>query len=142
MASPFSRETLGFLLGDVSRLMRRRFAERLKGSALTVAQARALVHVSRREGIRQVELAALLEVQPITLARLLDQLGAAGLVERRTDPGDRRAYRLFLRPAAKAPLAEVGRIAAALRAKALRGLDAGEAAALLAALRRLRENLA
>ena len=87
------RDGLGFLLADVSRLMRREFAQRMGGrlSSLTFAQARALVHLSRSEGLRQIELANLLEVQPITLARLIDQLDARGLVERRADPDDRRA---------------------------------------------------
>jgi DNA-binding MarR family transcriptional regulator len=122
--------------------MRRAFAQRLRGSSLTLAQARALVYFSRHERIRQVELAALLEVQPITLARLLDQLDGAGLVERRADPGDRRAYQLYLKRAAKAPLAEIARAGAMVRGQALRGLSERRASALLAALRRMRENLA
>ena len=64
---------LGFLVGDISRLMRRAYRERQQRSALTVAQARTLVHVARREGVRQIDLADTLEVQPITLARLIDQ---------------------------------------------------------------------
>src|SRR4051812_9261819 len=93
-------DTLGFLLADVSRLMRRAFQQRLEGSSLTLAQARALIYVSRHEGVRQIDLADLLEIQPITLARLIDQLAAAGLVERRPDPTDRRAYQVFLTSAA------------------------------------------
>lgn len=137
-----SRETLGSVVTDVARLMRRRFAEQLKGDSLTLAQARALVYISRHEGIRQVELAGLLEIEPMTLVRLIDQLASARLVERRADPRDRRAYQLFLRAAAKAPLAEIGRVAAAVRAQALRGVDPAQAAALLASLRAMRDNLA
>jgi len=136
-----ARDSLGFVLADVSRLMRRAFAARLKSRALTLAQARALVYVSRQEGLRQVELAQLLEVQPITLARLVDQLCAGGLVERRTDPADRRAYQLFLRPAAGPLLTEISRVAASVRARALRGLDERAAAAVLNGLRRMRSNL-
>ena len=66
------QDSLGFLLADVSRLMRRAFQQRSVNSALSLAQARALVYVSRHEGIRQVELAELLDIQPITLARLID----------------------------------------------------------------------
>ena len=101
----FQQDSLGFLLADASRLYRRAFQRRLEGSSITLAQARALVHVARHEGVRQVDLADLLELQPMTLARLIDQLAAAGLVERRADPADRRAYRVFLRPAAAAQLA-------------------------------------
>ncbi len=121
--------------------MRRAFARRLKGSSLTLAQARALVYVSRHEGVRQVELAALLEVQPITLARLVDQLDVAGLVKRRADPADGRAYQIFLTTAAKGPLEEIARVAATVRAQALKGLSEREAGATLAGLRRMRENL-
>ena len=136
-----SRDSLGFLVADISRLMRRAFAQRLKGSSLTLAQARALVHVSRNEGLRQVELAALLEVQPITLARLLDQLDRGGLVERRADPADRRAYRLFLKPAAAPHLAAIGQAAKVIRSHALRDMDEREAAAMLAGLRKMHDNL-
>jgi DNA-binding MarR family transcriptional regulator len=135
------RESLGFLVADLSRLMRRAFAQRIRGSSLTLAQARALVYLSRNEGMRQVDLAAVLEVQPITLARLVDQLHAGGLVERRTDPADGRAYRLYLRPGAKAPLEEIARVGATVRAQALKGLSEREANAMLDGLRRMRENL-
>ncbi len=140
MTSP--QDSLGFLLADASRLMRRAFQARLEGSSLTYAQARALVYLSRHEGIRQIELADLLEVQPITLARLIDQLAGSGLVERRADPADRRAYQLFLTPAAAPHLAAIERVAGAVRAQALRGLDARQAAQVLAALRKIRDNLA
>jgi DNA-binding MarR family transcriptional regulator len=135
-------ETLGFMLANVSRLMRRDFERRLQGTPLTLAQARALVYISRHEGIRQVDLAELLEIQPITLVRLIDQLAEAGLIERRADPDDRRAYQVYLTAAAAPQLAVVKRATAATRARALRGLDAAEAAAVMAALQRMRSNLA
>ncbi len=136
------RETLGFLLADVSRLMRRAFVQRLENSPLTLAQARALVYVSRHEGVRQVELAELLDVQPITLARLIDQLAKAALVERRADPTDRRAYRLFLKPAAAPHLAAIEKVVAGIRADALRDFSRQQADAVFSALRRMRDNLA
>jgi len=134
-------ESLGFLLADVSRLMRRAFRQRLEGSLLTLAQARALVYVSRHEGVRQVELAEFLEIQPITLARLIDQLMEAGLVERRPDPVDRRAYRIYLTSAAAPQLAAIKQVAAAIRADALRGLGKQDAAMVLSALSKMHENL-
>lgn len=133
-------ETLGFLLANVSRLMRRDFDARLQGTSLTLAQARALVYVSRHEGIRQVDLAEMLEIQPITLVRLIDQLAEAGLVERRADPTDRRAHQVYLTADAGPQLTVVKRAAAATRTRALRGLDAEQAALVMAALRRMREN--
>ena len=135
------KDTLGFLLADVSRLMRRAFQQRLAGSELTLAQARTLVYIARHQGIRQVELAELLEIQPITLARLIDQLAANGLVERRSDPADRRAYQLFLTAAAAPQLDTIERVGEATRLAALRGLSDNEAAQVLAALRRMRDNL-
>jgi DNA-binding MarR family transcriptional regulator len=104
------QDSLGFLLADVFRLMRRAFQQRLEDGALTPAQGRALVYISRHEGIRQVDLAKLLEVQPITLARLVDQLAESGVVERRPDPADRRAYQVFLTPAAASHLATIEQV--------------------------------
>lgn len=136
------KESLGFLLIDVSRHMRRAFQRQLEGSSLTQAQARALIYVSRHEGVRQVELAELLEVQPITLARLLDQLAEAGLVERRPDPADRRAYQVYLTPDAAPHLAAIEQVTAAIRADALRELDEQQVATVMHALRTMRDNLA
>ncbi len=89
------QDSLGFLLADLSRMMRQAFQRRLEVSSITLAQARALVYLARHQGIRQIDLARLLEVQPITLARLIDQLAEAGLVERHADAADRGAYRMF-----------------------------------------------
>lgn len=136
------KESLGYLLTDVSRHMRRVFRARLRGSSLTQAQGRALVYVARHEGIRQVGLAELLEVRPITLARLLDQLAEAGLIERRPDPADRRAYQVFLTPAAAPHLAAIERVSVAIHAEAMRDLDEEQVAAAMAALRKMRDNLA
>ena len=135
------QDTLGFLLADVSRLMRKAFHQRLGDSALTLAQARTLIHISRNQGIRQVELAELLEIQPITLARLIDQLAKSGLVERRNDPEDRRAYQLFLTSEAQPQLDAIDRVAKAIRREALRGLSKSEAKRVMDALGRIRNNL-
>jgi DNA-binding MarR family transcriptional regulator len=135
------QDSLGFLLANVSRLLRRAFQQQLEGSSLTLAQARALIYVSRHEGVRQVELADLLEVQPITLARLVDQLAAAGLVERRPDPTDRRAYLVFLTPDAAPHLLAIRQVTAAIQADALRGLSDKQTTTLLLALRTMRDNL-
>ncbi len=135
------QDSLGFLVADVSRLMRKAFKQRLEGSSLTLAQARALVYVSRNEGVRQVDLADMLEVQPITLARLIDQLAEAQLVERRPDANDRRAYQIFLTPAAAPHLAAIEQVAAAIRTDALRDLNDRQATIVFFALRKMRDNL-
>lgn len=134
-------DSLGFLLGDVSRLLRRAFQHSMEGSPLTLAQARALVHIARHEGVRQVDLAETLEVQPITLARLIDQLAVSGVVERRPDANDRRAYRVFLTPAATPHLAAIDEAGAAIRAIALQDVDPQQAEILHLALSKMRDNL-
>ncbi|MEI7444678.1 MAG: MarR family transcriptional regulator, partial [Burkholderiales bacterium] len=139
---PDSPDNIGFLVADVARLMRRAFQQRLEGRDLTYAQARALVWLARQQGLRQVDLAEQLEIQPITLARLIDQLAGAGLVERRPDPADRRAYRLHLTRAAAPRIAEIRAIGESIRADALAGLSRAEAAQALGALRRMRDALA
>lgn len=141
MATPSAQHDFGFLVSDVARLLRRDFERATVDSPLTLAQARALVLIGRNPGVRQVELAELLEVQPITLARLVDQLADTGLVERRPDPDDRRAYRVHLLPAAEPHLAHIRSVGTRLRARALAGLDAAQAQQLVAALRQVRENL-
>jgi len=85
--------SLGFLLHEVTRLMRRNFGRRVQ---MTQAQWRALAYLARNEGINQAGLAEVLEVRPMTLARLIDKLQEAGWVERRNNPDDRRACRLYL----------------------------------------------
>ncbi|MGZ8983835.1 MAG: MarR family winged helix-turn-helix transcriptional regulator [Methylotenera sp.] len=136
------QDNLGFLVSDVARLLRRNFQQRLEGSLLTFAQARLLVHVSRREGVRQIDLADFLEIQPITLARLIDQLESAGLVERRPDQTDRRAYKIYLSNAAEPHLLLIENIAAELRSDAFQGLDDQEAAIVTFALQKIAGNLA
>jgi DNA-binding MarR family transcriptional regulator len=135
-------DSLGFLLADVSRLLRRTFQQRMEGGALTFMQARVLANISRHEGIRQVDLADLLELQPIALVHLLDQLAENGLVERRADPTDRRAYQLFPTPAAAPHLSAIEQIGAEIQAEMLRGLNKQQSASVLASLRIVRNNLA
>lgn len=134
-------DNLSFLLADVSRLLRRESARRLEGTELTFAQARVLVHLARDPGLRQVELAARLEVQPITLARVLDQLEQRGLVERRDDPSDRRARRVFVTSRAREPIASIRRIGAEVRSEALAGIAPARVDELLQALAQMRRNL-
>ncbi|MDR3497854.1 MAG: MarR family transcriptional regulator [Parvibaculum sp.] len=122
-------------------MLRRIFNERITPLGMTQAQWRALVHLSRNEGLNQVGLADLLEVQPITAARLIDKLVAAGLVERRPDPNDRRAQRLFLTQQAAPMLAQIWEIADEIYDEVLAGLDADNRDALAALLGRMRSNL-
>ena len=136
------KDNIGILIADVSRLLRRALESKRNSASLTLAQARTLLYLSRNEGINQVQLAELLEVQPITLARQIDLLEKQGLVERRADPQDRRAHRLFLLPASAESLAELQESVAAIRANALHGLGKSEIAQLFHYLQVMRSNLA
>src|ERR1700761_9448213 len=95
----FHRDLL-FLLHDVARLLRVDADKRARAHDMTRAQWGILIWLERQPGISQKELAELLEVEPITVARLIDRLETRGMVERRPDPRDRRIWRLHLQPAA------------------------------------------
>lgn len=137
-----TEDTIGFLLADVSRLMRQAYQIEMAQDQLTLAQARALVYVQRHEGLRQIELAELLEIAPMTLARLLDTLVAQDLVERRPDPQDRRAFRVHLRPGAEPQLTRIAQAADHIRQRAMQNLSDGQLDALTDTLKHMRSNLA
>jgi MarR family transcriptional regulator, transcriptional regulator for hemolysin len=135
--------TLGFVLNDVARLMRKRFEQRARAAALglTRAQAAVLANLARQEGINQAALAQLLELEPITLARLLDRLQAVSLIERRPDPKDRRAHLLYLTEAAYPLLDRIFALAAAVREDALVGVAEPDRDRLLDVLIEMKTNL-
>jgi MarR family transcriptional regulator, transcriptional regulator for hemolysin len=112
-----------FLLHDVARLIRVHADKRARAQGMTRAQWGILVWLERRPGLSQKELAELLEVEPITVARLIDRLETRGMVERRPDPKDRRIWRLHLSAAAYPMLGEIDRQRALLRELATEGLD-------------------
>ncbi len=95
----FNRDLL-FLLHDVARLLRVDADKRARQHGMTRAQWAILIWLKRQPGISQKELSEFLEVEPITVARLIDRLQARGMVERRPDPRDRRIWRLHLLPPA------------------------------------------
>lgn len=133
--------SLGFMLSDVARLMRRRFDQKARGLGLTRAQWQALAHLARQEGINQSGLAESLEIEPITLCRLIDRMEAAGWVERRPDPGDRRARLLFLTDQAQPIFGKMRAIAEDIYAEALAGLAEGTRERMISNFQRMRENL-
>jgi MarR family transcriptional regulator for hemolysin len=104
----FQRDLL-FLLHDVARLLRVDADKRARAHDMTRAQWGILIWLERQPGITQKELSELLEVEPITVARLVDRLETRGMVERRPDPRDRRIWRLHLQPAAKPILRDIAR---------------------------------
>jgi len=103
--------SLGFLLADTSRLMRKRFDRRARALSLTRAQWRVMALLSRHEGINQTALADRLDIEPITLGRHIDRLEENTWVERRPDPDDRRMWRIFLTEKAQPVLDELEDIA-------------------------------
>lgn len=140
--APFaSPDTIGVLVSDVTRLLRRRFDAQARSIGVSRAQWRVLIALARAEGINQAGLAERLDVETITVGRMVDRLEEAGLVERRADPADRRAWRLFLTPRAHPILAELQAVAVGVRAEMLAGLSVDEEAALQGLLQRLRGNL-
>ncbi len=95
------------LLNDVGRMLRTEADRRARAHGMTRAQWVMLIRLARQPGLSQKELAELLEVEPITVARLADRLEARNLLERRSDPTDRRVWRLHLLPAAQPMLEEL-----------------------------------
>ncbi|MFM7119992.1 MAG: MarR family winged helix-turn-helix transcriptional regulator [Gammaproteobacteria bacterium] len=138
----FDDRNLGFLFGDITRLLRERFNTTAASAGLTLAQGRALAYLSRHEGISQVALARLLEVTPITLLRQVDRLSDAGLVERRANPVDRRAQKLYPTEAARSLLQQLAIIGGSITETALAGLTPDERVRLYALLERVKVNLA
>jgi DNA-binding MarR family transcriptional regulator len=130
------------LLYDVARQMRTRADQRARTRGMTRAQWVILVHLERQPGLSQNELAAIVEVEPITIGRLVDRLEARGLVERRSDPRDRRVWRLQLTPAATPILREIRKYRAELHELMTAGIDAPTLKAMADGLLRMKANLA
>ena len=118
----FQRDLL-FLLHDVARLLRVDADKRARAHGMTRAQWGILIWLERQPGLSQKELAEILEVEPITVARLIDRLEARGMVERRPDPKDRRIWRLHLCPPAIPVLREIDRQRIDMRDMVSDGLD-------------------
>lgn len=133
--------SVAFLLHDVARRFRQRFDERARDLGVTRQQWRALMHLARRPAVTQAELADVLDVERITLCRMIDRLTEAGLVERRGDPADRRVWRLHLTPGADAVVRRLATIGHELEEEALRCMSEGERAQLHADLIHLRDAL-
>ena len=136
-----SERSLGYLLVDAVRLMRRDFYERARGLKLTPALARLLYYVHRDPGSRQADLAARLEVTPVTLSRMVDRLVERGYVRRAADAADRRAFRLYVDRAGEPIVGQMDKIGALTAARATRGLSERDRATLLRQLRHVVANL-
>ena len=137
---PINRE-FGFILNDVARLLRTYADYKAAQFGITRAQWAVLVRLERSEGLNQTELADMLDLQPITLTRLLDKLSDSGLIERRPDPGDRRAKRLFLTPAARPLLKRLAELGEETMTSTLAGIDPESIEKMVSQLALVKENL-
>src|SRR5271166_1510063 len=134
--------SFGFLVHDVARLFGRRFNQRaLLFLGLTRAQCKVLGYLARNEGINQAGLADLLEIKPMTLVRQIDRMEEDGWIERRPDPGDRRARRLVLTEKARPILARILDLSTEVRNEAFLGLSEMEGRHLTSLLDRVHRNL-
>jgi DNA-binding MarR family transcriptional regulator len=131
----------GYLLNDVTLLFRKHFDRRAVKFGLTRAQWRATKMLHHREGLRQTELAEYLEMEPIAVGRVIDRLQAAGFVERRPDPRDRRAWRLYPTEQAKGIIGDMEKIGRGLRRDVTRGISYEELAQALDVIGRIKDNL-
>lgn len=134
-------ERLGFLIHDAARLMRKRFEARASGLGLSAAQWRLMVRVAKEEGVAQARLAELLEIEPISVSRLIDRMEEGGWIERRTDASDRRVRTIFPTLKARKAYAEVKDLAGEVYEEALSGLSTDDRRTLVKGLRTLVENL-
>jgi MarR family transcriptional regulator, transcriptional regulator for hemolysin len=130
-----------FTINDVARMLRT-YADYKAGQfGMTRAQWVVLARLDRFEGLKQSELAEMLDLQPITLTRLLDRLCDAGMIERRSDPNDRRAKRLFLTPAARPLLERLADLGEEMMTTALAGVDRETVERMVGQLAIVKENL-
>ena len=134
-------QTIGFVLHDVARLMRKRFEQRARQLGLTRSQWQVLSKLAHNEGIHQKALADLLEIESITLVRLLDKMAERGLIERRSHPTDRRMTLLFVTPEAGPLLQLMRKMGEQTRQEAMTDFAEPEHQQLLELLERMRINL-
>ena len=135
-----NREFL-FLISDVGRLLRTYGDQKARLRGMTRAQWAVLLRLERHEGLKQSDLAEILEIQPITLTRLVDRLCDNGLIERRADPTDRRAKLLYLKPAARPLLDHISNQVEELAETVLAGMTADGIETILTQFALARENL-
>ena len=137
---PLSRE-IGVSLNDVARMLRTFADQKARQFGISRAQWIVLMRLDRSEGLKQSELAEILDLQPISLTRLLDRLAESGLIERRPDPHDRRANRLYLTSAARPLLKQLAALGEDLMETVLQNVDATSQERLLRDLGIMKDNL-
>ena len=141
MATTSKNREFAFIVNDVARLLRTYADHKAAQFGMTRAQWAVLVRIDRAEGLNQSELAEVLDLQPITLTRLLDKLCDSGLIERRPDPDDRRAKRLYLTAAAGPMLKQLASLGEETMASVLDGVAPGTVEQMVTQLAIVKENL-
>lgn len=134
-------DKLGFLIHDAARLMRRRFEAKASGSGLSAAQWRLLVRVAKEPGIAQARLAELLEIEPISVSRLIDRMEGGGWIERRADAADRRVRLIFPTDKSREAYGRVKSMAGEVYEAALAGLSPEARRATIEGLKAITINL-
>ena len=130
----------GFLLKDLSQRYVQRFEQHAAEISLTLMQCKVLVHLEKNEGVSQARLAELTAVEPMMMVRILDRMEADKVLERRADPNDRRARRLYLTKKAEPLLGEVWRLADQTRSELFAGIGKAERDVFMQVLERLHAN--
>jgi MarR family transcriptional regulator for hemolysin len=138
---PSPLREFAFVINDVARLLRTCADHKAGEFGMSRAQWAVMVRLERHQGLKQSELAEMLEIQPITLTRLVDRLCDNGLIERRPDPDDRRAKRLFLTPAARPVMDRLDALGQELLGAAVEGLTPADVELLSAKLGLIKHNL-
>jgi MarR family transcriptional regulator for hemolysin len=138
--APTTRE-IAINLMDVARMLRTYADQRARQFGISRAQWVVLMRLDRSEGLKQSEFAEILDLTPISLTRLLDRLADAGLIERRADPNDRRANRLYLMPAARPLIDQLAKLGNEIMDVVLDGLDGKANERLLRDLTLMKNNL-
>lgn len=137
---PIKRE-IAFTIKDVARMLGTYADQQGRVLGVSRAQWTVLVRLERTEGLKQSELAEILDLQPISLTRLLDRLDENGLIERRADPNDRRVNRLYLKPAARPLLKQLAALGEALMGTVLEGIEPESMERMLRDLKVVKNNL-
>jgi MarR family transcriptional regulator for hemolysin len=135
-------ETIPFEIGETAHALRKAFDRLAVGMGVTRAQWKVLFKLNRTPGLRQVELADMLDLEPITLCRIVDRLEEAGLVERARDPEDRRAWRLHVTANAQPLIEKLQAVGADLVGQVFAGIDRKDIEITRRVLARARENAA
>ena len=133
-------ETFPFEIGETAHSLRKAFDRIAVGLGVTRAQWKVLFRLTHQPGLRQVELADMLDIEPITLCRIVDRLEESGLVERTRDPDDRRAWRLHVTEQAQPLIEKLQSVGARLVEQAFAGIDPKDIESARHVLARVREN--